>query len=141
LRRRAGDLPESLAKAGGLGARHVAALVSLGVAGPASVGELARRLDMTVAHASLVVGDLARAELVTREHDPSDRRRVIVSASAGAKPALAEMRARNAGPLVKFLAALSDEEAEAFIAHLGALVAFLNAPDEKSPPLRRSRGS
>ncbi|MGH9107638.1 MAG: MarR family transcriptional regulator [Acidimicrobiales bacterium] len=35
------------------------ALVSLAVAGPATVSELAARLDMSTAHASRVVGELA----------------------------------------------------------------------------------
>jgi DNA-binding MarR family transcriptional regulator len=112
--------------AGSHGERHIAALISLGVAGPATVSELARRMDMSTAHASLVVGDLARAGLVEREHDEKDRRRIVVSLSDEAKPALAQMRDRHAVALAEFLMGFEDEEADRFIDHLTELVACLN---------------
>jgi DNA-binding MarR family transcriptional regulator len=127
LRRRAGEVPPVLKVGGSHRERHIAALVSLGVAGPATVSELARRLDMSIAHASLVVGDLARAGLVVREHDEVDRRRIVVSLSETAKPAVAQMRDRHAGALTRFLTDLDDEEAGRFIAHLANLLAHLNA--------------
>jgi len=126
LRRRAGDVPELLTTVGGHRERHIAMLISLGIAGPAPVSDLAARLRMTTAHASLVAGDLAKAGLVEREHDSSDRRRVIVSLSEAAKGAVAQMRERNAAPLVKFLAGLNDDEAREFIRHLSDLVVYLN---------------
>jgi DNA-binding MarR family transcriptional regulator len=58
--------------------------------------KLARPMDMSTAHASLVVGDLARAGSVEREHADKDPRRVVVSLSEKAKPALAQPRDRNA---------------------------------------------
>jgi DNA-binding MarR family transcriptional regulator len=125
LRRRRGELPAALREAGRLGDRHVAALVSLAVAGPATVSELARRLEMTVAHASLVVGELAEAGLVDRDHDQRDRRQVIVSLSDEARPAVAEMRNRHAEPLRRFLSELDDAEAKSFIDRLTLLVAYL----------------
>lgn len=122
LRRRRGELPPALRRAGKLGDRHIGALVSLAVAGPATVSELAERMDMTVAHASLVVGELAAAGLVDREHDERDRRRVIVSLSEQARPAVAQMRDRHAAPLLRFLAELDDAEANRFIDHLTTLI-------------------
>jgi DNA-binding MarR family transcriptional regulator len=125
LRRRRGELPEALREAGRLGDRHSSALVSLAVAGPATVSELARRMDMSIAHCSLVVGELAGAGLVNRDHDDRDRRQVIVSLSEKAKPAVAEMRGRHAEPLRRFLADLDDAEAKSFIDKLTMLVACL----------------
>lgn len=125
LRRRRGDLPPALRQAGKLGDRHIAALVSLAVAGPATVSELAERMEMTVAHASLVVGELSAAGLVDRDHDDQDRRRVIVSLSEQAKPAVAQMRDRHAAPLLSFLAGLDDAEANRFIEQLTALIEHL----------------
>lgn len=125
LRSRRGELPPALEEAGRLGDRHVSALVSLAVAGPATVSELARRMDMTVAHASLVIGELAEAGLVRRDHDERDRRRIIVSLSEKAKPAVAEMRNRHAEPLVRFLADLDDAEADRFIDQLATLIEYL----------------
>lgn len=110
--------------------RHVATLVWLGIAGPATVSELARRIDMSTAHASLVVGELARAGLVERNHDEKDRRHIVVSLSEAAKPAVAEMRERHAAALARFLTGLGDDEARRFVSHLADLVACLNTRDE-----------
>lgn len=127
---RAGDLPAALQEAGRLGQRHVAMLVMLAISGPLSVSELAQRTGITVAHASLVVGELARAGLIERDHDPADRRRILVSLSASAKPAVAEMRRRNAEPVRHFLDELTDDEAETFIAHLSRLLTLLREVQE-----------
>jgi DNA-binding MarR family transcriptional regulator len=125
LRRRRGEMPDALKQAGGLGERHVGALVSLAIAGPATVSELAERMDMSLAHASLVVGDLAGTGLVDREHDERDRRRIIVSLSDAARPAVAQMRNRHGPALARFLSGLDDDEAEHFIDQLSRLVACL----------------
>lgn len=125
LRRTRGHLPAALQEAGRLGDRHVSALVSLAVAGPATVSELAERMNMSLAHSSLVVGELAGSGLVDRDHHERDRRRIIVSLSDRARPAVAEMRDRHAAPLRRFLAELSDEEARRFIDQLTALIAHL----------------
>jgi DNA-binding MarR family transcriptional regulator len=130
LRRRAGEVPPILKVGGSHRERHVAVLVSLGVAGPATVSELARRVEMSIAHASMVVGDLARAGLVVREHDEADRRRIVVSLSETAKPAVDQMRDRHADALTRFLRDLDDEEAGRFVAHLANLLAHLNARDD-----------
>jgi DNA-binding MarR family transcriptional regulator len=123
--RRSGELPAALRDAGRLGQRHVAMLVMLAIGGPLSVSDLAQRTGMTVAHASLVVGELARAGLVERDHDPADRRRILVSLSATAQPAVTEMRHRNAEPVLRFLNELTGDEADTFIAHLSRLLDLL----------------
>jgi DNA-binding MarR family transcriptional regulator len=138
IRRRAGPIPPELQEAGRRGGRHIASLISLGVAGPTTVSELARRMDMSTAHASLVVGELARAGLVEREHDAKDRRRVVVSLSDRAKPAMAQLRDRHAAALAAFLMGFDDEqEAGRFIDHLTELIACLNSdasPSGGRPP-------
>jgi DNA-binding MarR family transcriptional regulator len=125
--RRAGDIPAALRDAGQLGQRHVGMLVMLAIGGPLTVSALAQRSGMTVAHASLVVGELAKAGLVTREHDERDRRRILVSLSETAEPAVAEMRRRNAEPVIAFLRELDEPQAEEFIATLGLLLTHLRA--------------
>jgi DNA-binding MarR family transcriptional regulator len=135
-RRRQGEIPEVFREAGRYGERHIAALISLAIAGPATVSELAQRLDMSKAHASLVVGQLARAGLVERENDERDRRRIIVSLSDAAKPAVAEMRRRNGATVYAFLAELGEQDAERFISQLARLIAHLrdDATADGSPP-------
>jgi DNA-binding MarR family transcriptional regulator len=77
---------------------------------------------MTPAHASLVVGELARAGLVDRVPDERDRRQVIVSISEAAWPGIIEMRERNAAPLLRFLETMDRQEADRFISQLARLV-------------------
>ena len=126
-RRRSGDIPAGLMEAGRHGERHIGTLISLAIEGPGTVSELAERMDMTPAHASLVVGELARAGLVDREHDERDRRLIIVSLSPDARTAVAEMRKRNAAPLLKFLGELEEDEADRFIDQLGRLLAHIKS--------------
>jgi DNA-binding MarR family transcriptional regulator len=132
-RRRGADLPGALREAGVLGQRHVGMLITVAISGPLSVSELARRTEMTVAHASLVAGELARAGLVRRDHDPRDRRRIIVSLSETAKPAVAEMRGRFAEPVALFLSELDDQQAGQFTRNLARLVAHLRG-EVPAPP-------
>ncbi len=129
FRRRSGEIPDVLKQGGSLGERHISALISLAIGGPATVSELAKRTEMSTAHASLVVGELARAGLVDRDHDERDRRRIVVSLSSAAEPAIAEMRRRNAAPLLQFLSELNDKEAERFIDQLARLVALQQRSD------------
>ena len=81
LKRRAGEVPAILKVGGSHGERHIARSRVARSGSAATVSELARRIDMSIAHASMVVGDLSRAGLVVREHDENDRRRVVVSLS------------------------------------------------------------
>ena len=127
IQRRRGAVPLGLQPAGSLGARHVAALVALSAHGPATVSELARRLDITLNHASLVVRELSRAGLLERREDEADHRRVIVSiADAQAKPG-AEATARVSAPIRDFLAAIEPTDADRFIAHVASLVDHLQS--------------
>lgn len=130
---RSGKIPAPLLGAAQLGQRHVAMLITLAMSGPLSVSELARQTEMTVAHASLVVGELAKAGLVEREHDQNDRRRIIVSLSETARPAVAEMRRRNAEPVIGFLSQLDENQAEAFISNLTLLLAHLRGAVPPAP--------
>jgi DNA-binding MarR family transcriptional regulator len=132
FRRRRGEIPDVLKQAGSHGERHIGVLISLAIMGPATVSELARRTELSTAHASLVVGELARAGLVDRDHDERDRRRIVVSLSGAATPAVAEMRKRNSAPLLQFLSELDDSEAERFIDHLERLVALLRAENSSA---------
>ena len=130
-RQRGEGLPEALGDTGQLGPRHAGLLVTLAMSGPLSVSGLAQRTGMTVAHASLVVGELAKAGLVERAHDERDRRRIIVSLSETAKPAVAAMRGRLAEPVARFLRELDEDQAEAFIANLGRLLDHLREDPAK----------
>jgi len=112
-------------------------LITLAITGRQSVSELAQRTEMTIAHASLVVGELAKAGLVERDHDERDRRRIIVSLSDKARPAVAEMRSRNAEPVVRFLSGLEESQADAFISNFALLLGYLR-DEVPAPPSPRT---
>lgn len=123
-----GNIPQAMLPAGRLGPRHVAALVTLSMVGPASVSELAGRLDMTLNHASQVVGELDQAGLIDRRSDPSDRRRTIVSVLPESQELVQQVAASGARPLRQFLASLDSGDAERFIDQISQLIIQL-APD------------
>lgn len=127
IQRHRGAIPLELLPAGRLGARHVSALVTLGSAGPLTVGELAERIDLTLPHASLVAGELDRAGLVERRPDERDRRRTVVSVKPAHAAKIQRMHERVGEPLVAFLDTLDPEEAEAFVSNLIRMVEHLEA--------------
>ncbi len=65
----------------GIGPRHGPVLLTLTFEGEMSVSELADRIGLRLATASLLVGELGRAGLVERREDERDRRRTLASLS------------------------------------------------------------
>ncbi len=80
----------------GLTPRHHQALLAIkGVAGrrPVTVGDLAERLRLRPHSAAELVGRLAQAGLVVRNHDPNDHRRVLITLTERAEQSLADLSA------------------------------------------------
>jgi len=76
---------EAVAKWGGVNGTDLQCASILMSEGPATPGELAERTGLTAGGAiTTVIDRLERAGFVTRDRDPNDRRRVIVTADAGA---------------------------------------------------------
>ncbi len=74
---------DAAARAGGVNSTDLQAVSILMNEGPATPGELAERTGLTTGGAiTAVIDRLARAGYVTRERDPNDRRKVIVTADA-----------------------------------------------------------
>ncbi|WP_344665284.1 MarR family winged helix-turn-helix transcriptional regulator [Catenulispora yoronensis] len=89
-----------------LGPRHLSLLAFLLLDGPATVNDLAARLQVAPTTASLVIGDLSRKGVLRRAEDDADRRRRIVSIAPGSRSAIeawlapgAEAWRRALGPL------------------------------------------
>jgi len=111
--RRSGPPPPDLRRAfraAGLGPRHVHTLAHLAKREPMTVGQLARRLRVTLPTASLLVAELARAGLVDRRSDEADRRRTIVSVSERYRGAIDEWLASRSEPFRRALAKLDAAE-------------------------------
>src|SRR5215217_2877554 len=62
----------------GIGATDVKCYSILRQTGPITAGELAERTSLTTGAITGVVDRLERAELVRRERDPHDRRRIVL---------------------------------------------------------------
>ncbi|RLV04337.1 MarR family transcriptional regulator [Streptomyces griseocarneus] len=118
-------MPEPLRdamEAHGLTPRHGAVLPQLLAGEPLTVGEIARRLHVSLPTASELVGGLSRAGIVERAEDPANRRRVLVSLATVYRPHLDSFVARRGEPLLRALDALSPAERSGFVAGLTAWV-------------------
>jgi|SRR5438552_12376928 len=116
--RRSGPPPQDLRRAfraAGLGPRHVHTLAHLAKREPMTVSQLARRLRVSLPTASLLVAELARAGLVDRRTDESDRRRTIVAVSERYRGAIDEWLASRSEPLRRALAKLDPAERETLL--------------------------
>jgi DNA-binding MarR family transcriptional regulator len=105
----------------GLRERHGRLLLTLAVAGPQTVGELARRLALAPATTSLLVGELDRAGFVERNEDEADRRRTIVSLPETVRGPAARLAQARLEPLRRTLEQLSPTARRHFIQGLRIL--------------------
>jgi DNA-binding MarR family transcriptional regulator len=104
----------------GLTARHGAVLTQL-VPGPAlSVGELAKRLGVSLSTASELVSELDRAGLALRREDPANRRRTLVSLAPDYRPAFEGFVALRSAALLRALHSLPPRDQTGFAAGLAA---------------------
>ncbi|GAA3186979.1 MULTISPECIES: MarR family winged helix-turn-helix transcriptional regulator [Streptomyces] len=127
-----GQMPEKMREAmeaNGLTARHGAVLPQLLSGGPLTVGEIARRLHVSLPTASELVGALNRAGMVTRTEDPANRRRILVSLADAYRPPLETFVARRSEPLLRALDALTPEERAGFLAGLTGWVREIRDSD------------
>jgi DNA-binding MarR family transcriptional regulator len=119
-----GDEVEPLKRAfydAGLRERHGRLLLTLALAGPLTVGELAHRLALAPATTSLLVGELDRAGFVERHEDDSDRRRTIVSLPESMRVPFQKFAQDRLEPLRRTLEQLSPAARRHFIEGLRIL--------------------
>jgi DNA-binding MarR family transcriptional regulator len=69
------------------------ALALIGRSGPMSAGALAEKTGLTPGAVTGMIDRLERAGLARREHDPGDRRRVLVTATGGLPDVFGELAA------------------------------------------------
>ena len=89
---------------------HFRVLVALSDDGPLSQADLGRRLSIDRSDMAAVVAELEQRELVARARDDRDRRRNVVTVTAGGEDALARMDAAIAAAQDELLAPLSAPE-------------------------------
>ena len=107
----------------GIAGRHKRLLITLGSTGPLSVGELAKRMNLTSATTSLIAGELERAGFLERHEDPNDRRRTIVSLPEHLRAPFAVLASASAEPFRRTLEQLDQPAREHFLAGLRLLAA------------------
>jgi DNA-binding MarR family transcriptional regulator len=98
-----------------LAPRHLSLLAYLLFDGPMSVNELADRLEIVPATASLMIGDLSRQGVLERREDDADRRRTIVSIADDHRPAVEGWLAKGAEAWKKALQPLTPAQRRTFI--------------------------
>jgi DNA-binding MarR family transcriptional regulator len=117
----------------GLRERHGRLLLTLAVAGPQTVGELARRLALAPATTSLLVGELDRAGFVERHEDKGDRRRTIVSLPESVRGPAARLAEARLEPLRRTLEQLTPTARRNFIQGLRILSREASSPELGRP--------
>jgi DNA-binding MarR family transcriptional regulator len=110
LKQRGGSAPQAFRDAfeeASLGPRHMPVMIAVTLEDGLSVSEVAERIGLSVATASLLVGELSRAGLVERTEDERDRRRTIVSLHGDHREVMEESIQRIVEPMRRALERLS----------------------------------
>lgn len=103
-----------------LAPRHLALLAHLEYDGPATVNELAARLEVAPTTVSLMVSELSRPGVLERTIDPADRRRRIVAIAGAYTAAIAEWLSGSATAWEHVMRDLEPAERTTVIAALRA---------------------
>jgi DNA-binding MarR family transcriptional regulator len=107
--------------ASGLSAPQLSALSVLVFGGPRTLGALAAAEQVRPPTMTRLVAELARLGLVTRDADPTDRRRVCVAPTPRARALLVEGRRRRTASLARRLASLAAADRDALLRALPTL--------------------
>ena len=119
-----------------LAPRHLALLAYLQYDGPLTVSQLADRLEVAPTTVSLMVGDLSRRGILTREEDDADRRRRIVAIAPDYAAPITQWLSGSAAAWTEVLAALTPTERATIVATMRAYEAAL---ENTRAPVRRCR--
>jgi DNA-binding MarR family transcriptional regulator len=111
-----------------------AVLLHLSMAGPLTVGEMARHFDRAQSVVSDIVDGLARKGLLERMRDARDRRRVLVWLTDAAHAALARDRqVLDPERVARAMRALGEAERRALVEGMRALVRAARETERTKP--------
>ena len=115
----------NLGNAYGLTPAQVKVLLHLGTHRQMTVGEIAAALNCSMPAASELVDRLVDAGHLVRASDPTDRRRVLITATPDSERISSRLRAMRQAQVRYALGQLPSEDRPAFIRSLEALIAGL----------------
>jgi DNA-binding MarR family transcriptional regulator len=125
-KRRAPSPPQAMLDAAcreeNLGPRHAPVLFAVAMAEGMSVSEIADHIGLSVATASLMVGELSRSGILVRTEDERDRRRTLVTVSPELAGPMKAWRDEVLGPIRNSLERLTPEERATLSKALAILV-------------------
>jgi DNA-binding MarR family transcriptional regulator len=125
-KRRAPSPPKAMFEAAcreeNLGPRHAPVLFAVAMAEGLSVSEIADQIGLSVATASLMVGELSRAGILVRTEDERDRRRTLVTVAPELAVTMKAWRDEVLGPIRKSLERLAPDERAALTKAMTILV-------------------
>jgi DNA-binding MarR family transcriptional regulator len=110
------------------------ALVAVERSSGIAVCKLGRELGIGESAASLLVDQLVRRDYLERTTDPTDRRRVLLSATAQATLLLQELRHGSEQTIKEWLSGLGDDHVAGLACGLGALTEAARATGGQAKP-------
>ncbi|WP_067462150.1 MarR family winged helix-turn-helix transcriptional regulator [Actinomadura macra] len=125
-----------------LAPRHLALLAHLEYDGPASINELAARLEVAPTTVSLMVSELSRPGVLERTADPTDRRRRIIAIAPAFTAPIGEWLSGSACAWKRVMRDLTPTERATVITALRAYETALDQDLDRfgeSTPLKRAR--
>jgi DNA-binding MarR family transcriptional regulator len=107
--------------AGSLSIIHLHVLTILEESGPLSMGKVAEALDVSIASATGIVDRMEQRGLVERQHQPGDRRIVLVKPTSAGRAVFSELDAQRRTSITRILERLTDDELSSFLIGLRAM--------------------
>lgn len=118
----------------GLTNTRMVALVTVAAADGRSMSDIAQALDLAAPLATRTIDELTERGLIERSGDRSDRRRVLVSATAAGARAIDDVHAEAAELIAAVLERMTSKEQDALVLGLEALLRAMHEPQPDGVP-------
>lgn len=106
-----------------------------------TAGEISRTLEMTTSRIAAVLGSLEKKEMILRQTDPTDKRRVLVTLTQQGSSFYRRRRQEVLEQMTEMLCFLGEEDAEHFVRIMKRLKIFNPTCMNKNKPENRKEES